>query len=345
MKISCLDFYESLFDLKNKAVYNQSYLVQLVFLLHELNLKLFEYSEDSFISIVYKYLESTSCILNKLGLYLVVQLDDDIAHKIFFEELESDEFLNHAFYNSYCNDELGHLLKKIKNLNEDEEDKLLVAIDRKAEKLSDGEKYLWKQKRLSIFINNKKIKERYDELKQITQKDVTLSPMVKFTAEFIPNQSPISSEELLKLKNDDIAIYLKTFREKSFFDKGPSIWGLSREFRESIKNKPDKFIEGLDSFLGIPFIYLVDIFDSFCDLTNEDVFNRQNVKKILAFISSLLEDDSFWNDKYYCSDSECETTSRNVCFSIALFLEKIISNKYDELVDCIVNIIKTGSVK
>ena len=164
-----------------------------------------------------------------------MQLDDDIAHKIFFEELESDEFLNHAFYNSYCNDELGHLLKKIKNLNEDEEDKLLVAIDRKAEKLSDGEKYLWKQKRLSIFINNKKIKERYDELKQITQKDVTLSPMVKFTAEFIPNQSPISSEELLKLKNDDIAIYLKTFREKSFFDKGPSIWGLSREFRESIK--------------------------------------------------------------------------------------------------------------
>lgn len=145
----------------------------------------------------------------------------------------------------------------------------------------------------------------------------------------------------MKLKNDDIAIYLKTFREKSFFDKGPSIWGLSREFRESIKNKPDKFIEGLDSFLGIPFIYLVDIFDSFCDLTNEDVFNRQNVKKILAFISSLLEDDSFWNDKYYCSDSECETTSRNVCFSIALFLEKIISNKYDELVDCIVNIIKT----
>jgi hypothetical protein len=341
LKISCLDFYESLFDLKNKAIYNQSYLVQLVFLLNELNLKLFEYSEDSFISIAYKYLESTSCILNKLGLYLVVQLDDDIAHKIFFEELESDEFLNHAFYNSYCNDELGHLLKKIKNLNEDEEDKLLVAIDRKAEKLSDGEKYLWKQKRLSIFINNKKIKERYDELKQITQKDVTLSPMVKFTAEFIPNQSPISSEELLKLKNDDIAIYLKTFREKSFFDKGPSIWGLSREFRESIKNKPDKFIEGLDSFLGIPFIYLVDIFDSFCDLTNEDVFNRQNVKKILAFISSLLEDDSFWNDKYYCSDSECETTSRNVCFSIALFLEKIISNKYDELVDCIVNIIKT----
>lgn len=72
LKISCLDFYESLFDLKNKAVYNQSYLVQLVFLLHELNLKLFEYSEDSFISIVYKYLESTSCILNKLGLYLVV---------------------------------------------------------------------------------------------------------------------------------------------------------------------------------------------------------------------------------------------------------------------------------
>ena len=54
--------------------------------------------------------------------------------------------------------------------------------------------------------------------------------MVKFTAEFIPNQSPISSEELLKLKNYDIAIYLKTFREKSFFDKDLLFGGYLENF-------------------------------------------------------------------------------------------------------------------
>lgn len=341
LEISCPEFYKSLFDLKNKHSYCQSYLVQLVFLLNDLDLKLLEYSKDDFISLICKYLESTNYILNKLGLYLLVYQDDELVHKIFFKELESDEFLNHAFCSSYCSDELGHLLKKIKIIDKDVEDKLMAAINQGAENLSDEKKYVWKQRMISMFQDNKTFKEKYDELKQITKKDVTLGPMLKITTEFVTNQSPISSEKLLTLKNEDISKYLKNFRGQSFFNDGPCVWGLSREFRKAIKDESDKFIDGLDSFLGIPFPYLVDIFEVFYELMNEEEDNKEKVKKILDFISSLLQDNNFWDNQYLCPGDECKTTAGNVCFSIVLFLEKIISNKYDKIIDCIINIIKT----
>ncbi|GAG56184.1 unnamed protein product, partial [marine sediment metagenome] len=107
--------------------------------------------------------------------------------------------------------------------------------------------------------------------------------------------SPIDKNELLNKPNEEIAEYLKEYKEERGW-RNPSIGGLSNTFRSCVSETPEKFANNMKPFLKVQRVYqhaLLWGLDEAWRL-NKD-FKWDN---IFNFILKIIKSNNFWNEKY-----------------------------------------------
>jgi len=235
----------------------------------------------------------------KMALFII---GNNIANyeDVFWDALdgESDFF----FYESiYFGDELKHVLEGLHPLSPEHRKSLKTIISKgPQEKLGEkNEKYIleWKQERYHALIKDLDFKGLYDSLKTQTGLDVGLHAAVgEIKVRSGEGPAPFKKEEILRMPNDKLAEYLKTFKSKGFWEEGPTVGGLARLIKECSSEKPGKFIENLTPFIDTGFIYIYEILDG-----TREALNKQkdiNWGKLFDFIKRYINRNEFWEDRF-----------------------------------------------
>ena len=109
-------------------------------------------------------------------------------------------------------------------------------------------------------------------------------------------KSPYSMEELSSLSVDDLIQTLTTCRGGGGWGE-PGIEGLSKEFKQLIRNTPLKFCDQLGSFTDLDLAYVYAIIEAYRELWGENVnLPWDDVwQYLLSYISGILKQDRFWD--------------------------------------------------
>lgn len=127
--------------------------------------------------------------------------------------------------------------------------------------------------------------------------------------------SPIQSDELLKKSSEEIAEYVKTWKEEDRWH-GPSQDGLRDCLKQCVSENPDKFASDLTPFLDVNAAFQHDLLHGFREAWNaKKIFFLGGV---LAFIERIIKSEEFWQREY----GERDANGRNWLVSeIAEFIE------------------------
>jgi len=152
----------------------------------------------------------------------------------------------------------------------------------------------WKQKWYSAIKSDPYFISLYEKQKKITKKEEVINfRRVQF--KWGEGPSPISKEEMLRMSNAKIANYLINFKEKDHWE-GPTIGGLSIILKSCVEEYPEKFVEGLNEFFHLGYLYIYDILHGIKDgWKNKKSINWANLFK---FIKRYIKRSGFWKDKY-----------------------------------------------
>lgn len=112
-------------------------------------------------------------------------------------------------------------------------------------------------------------------------------------------ESPYSVAELQSFYPDELVGRLAGFQPTGGW-KEPTIYGLSKAFKERIKSKPLDIYTNLKKFIGIDLAYIYVLIEAFSELWSdknplpwEDVWPQ-----LLEFVEQLLNHKEFWGDQY-----------------------------------------------
>jgi hypothetical protein len=106
--------------------------------------------------------------------------------------------------------------------------------------------------------------------------------------------SPIQPNELLEKSNEEIAEYLRTWKEEDGWKK-PSMDGLSDSLKQGVKQNPEKFTKNLKPFLKVPSVYQDSILRGFRETEKQ---NEIAWKEVFGFISEIISSNDFWAEEY-----------------------------------------------
>ncbi len=137
-------------------------------------------------------------------------------------------------------------------------------------------------------------KDLYERYKDVTKTEEKVSfKTIEIRTGSGP--SPLTREKILKMPNQELAEYLKTFKTVDPWN-WPTINGLADTLRDSAKEKPEKFINDLDPFLKIGYLYVYEIIRGIRDACkNKKVIDWG---KLFNSIRNYIKDENFWNDTY-----------------------------------------------
>lgn len=217
--------------------------------------------------------------------------------KIFWNLIREDE--GYALFNSHeFEPEVYKILEKnIEKFTYKEKETIKNIIEKVpkiifSKKITEEIVATWKQKWFSALKSDKLFEQLYAEQKEITQKeeDVSFERVKIKTGE---GPSPINKDDILKMSNKDIAKYLKVFKEKDYWE-GPSIGGLAGVIKSSVQEKPGKFVDDLNPFLNLGYLYVYEILHGIRDAWKEK--KTINWGKLLNFMKKYINQNGFWDD-------------------------------------------------
>jgi hypothetical protein len=105
--------------------------------------------------------------------------------------------------------------------------------------------------------------------------------------------SPVPQPKLESMSNQEIADFLKEWREKDTWGlEVVSQTGLSNALRECVRNNPTKFASDLAPFLDVDPVYQRDLVRAFGETWNAK--KPFSVDAVLGFIEQVLGSDEFW---------------------------------------------------
>jgi hypothetical protein len=153
----------------------------------------------------------------------------------------------------------------------------------------------WKQHWLSALLpsNDKKIIEIYEKCKEITHAEHEEYEVVNYPVVIRSEAiSPIEVQDILQKTNDDLAQYLKSYKEIKSSWNTPSVEGLGSALRKAVNSTPDKFDSDLKPFADVPFIYQYEIVHGFSDAWKE----KKEIKWdcVLGYCKMLISKEEFW---------------------------------------------------
>jgi hypothetical protein len=211
------------------------------------------------------------------------------------DEREEIKYLEKSDYAAELQFLLRDNVSKFTSVEKEVIKKLIIAGPK--EILSDDpENYVgyWKQKWLSLLKDDPEFAALFEEQKKITGIDkekFTFGTEFKISKGFGP--SPLSMEEILKITNSELALKMKEFRSEKRWE-GKTVEGFSVALKSAVTADPNKFVENLNPFKEVGFIYVYKIIDGLKDAWKgrKDL----NWDKLFEFINSYVKKDEFWND-------------------------------------------------
>jgi len=243
-----------------------------------------------------------------MAIYVIGQSIDKYSG-LFWEVLDTDIGTLIMEKTLYFGDELKYVLKNLKNLTDKQKETLNKKIEdavKRQDFKEDPEKYTarYKQEIYEALSHDSYFKNLYEEMKKITEWDVALhSAIGKVETRWGRGPSPFTKEEILKMPNDKLAEFLRTFKTEDSW-RGPTVGGLADILAEVAKEMPEKFIEDFTPFKDTGFIYIYEILKGIKDAWNE----KKNIdwNKVFEFIEQYINIDrkEFWEDKFIVEKDE-----------------------------------------
>lgn len=220
----------------------------------------------------------------------------------------------------YQNDLYELLNKNQEHLNEEE----LVAIQhileigpQKEKEKADSYPDYWRLRWYSALRKLPQYSELYTSFsKQFgrTHDDFDHENEVRITA---GDRSPMTTEEILEMSNDNIVKYIHSFKPKDRWEE-PTISGFSGMLGKAIETEPLKFSEEIDVYKDVYYIYAYHIANGFRDAwKNKRSFNWD---KVLHFLLKYLKDERFRNGQFSIENDGWRATSDWVIGSVANLL-------------------------
>jgi hypothetical protein len=282
--------------------------------------------------ILREFLKDDYLYFPKIALFIIGNVFEKYRD-FFWEILESD--IENIIFKNYDNfgDELKHILENLKELTKQQREILIKKINDsvKPEDFRENRELminLHKQKFYKALSNDQFFNEQYKKLKDITNYDIELRPIIG-KVEFgpAPNISPLSKEEILQMSNRELAEFLSNFKGDKHW-KGPSVNGLSKLLLEIAKEIPKKFTDDMPPFMKTGYLYVSDIIWGICNAWEDNIPIEWN--NLLKYIKEYISQDDFWNDKYIVKDDYRSANHFWVLGSIGELIKKgiIDDNKY-----------------
>jgi hypothetical protein len=216
----------------------------------------------------------------------------------FFRMIDESEEIKYFEKSDYAT-ELQFLLKDNMSKStpaEKEVIKKLIIAGPKEIPSDDPEKYVgyWKQKWLSLLKDDPEFAALFEEQKKITGIDkekFTFGTEFRVSKGFGP--SPLSTEEIVKIGNSELALKMNEFRSEKKWE-GKAVAGFSAALKDAVTADPNKFVENLHPFEEVGFIYMYKIIDGLKDAWK----GRKDLNwgKLFEFIDSYVKKDQFWKD-------------------------------------------------
>lgn len=246
--------------------------------------------------IIANFLKKNYLFYPKMALY-IIGLDIEQYGDLFWDAL-NDDTEDMLLDDIYFADELRHLLSNLKELKDEQKELLKQKIDRISEIEEEDEVYKasLKQKWYEALSFDSEFKMLYEKMKEITKRDVQLGPAIgPVITEWVgPDTSPLTKEEILRKNNSELARFLTDFKETDHW-RGPTVLGLAETLRQTIMDRPEKFVDNLMPFLKTAYLYMYYIFWGLRDAwSNKKDFGWQ---KLFNFIKKYLEQEEFWKDE------------------------------------------------
>ncbi len=262
-------------------------------------------NEEETREILKQFLEDDYIYFPKLALYIIGRNIDRYAD-IFWDllETEHDRFVFEA---TFFGDELKHLLQNLEAISEEQRRKIGGIINQGPTHYipeEDSDKYilLWKQRRYHALSSDPFFRKLYSQLEKKTKVKAELRPAVGPTETRTgPGPSPLTKEQLLKMSNKELASFIATFEQTSFW-KGPTIGGLSDMLKVVVEESPNKFTDNLSPFLNTGYLYVYDVLRGTTDAwkTNKTI----EWGKLLDFIENYTNQKEFWSDAFVVKDDD-----------------------------------------
>ena len=123
--------------------------------------------------------------------------------------------------------------------------------------LSENARAFWRQRWYHALQSDPRFARLLDRERNQTNQDVELD-FRGSSVRMGPGPSPLSSDEMLKMSNGELAKFINGFKEVDSW-RGPTEDGLSSKFEQAVFNNPTKFIKNLRPFLSLRFDHATDL--------------------------------------------------------------------------------------
>ena len=153
----------------------------------------------------------------------------------------------------------------------------------------------WKQKWYSAIQKDPYFSKLYEKQKKITEIEKVEPPSEKPFVEVRLGEetSSLSKEDILKMNNANLVKYLNEFKAKDSW-KRPTMGGLAEVLKAAVKEKPDRFVDDLSSFLSVNYLYVYNIFYGLEDTWKEK--RSFDWGKLFNFAKEYINKPVFWED-------------------------------------------------
>ncbi|MDP3929210.1 MAG: hypothetical protein Q8R57_09320 [Bacteroidota bacterium] len=240
-----------------------------------------------------------------------------------FLEIISENDPKKLFTDYHYQNDLYELLNKNQELfNENE----LIAIQhilkigpQKEKDESDSFPNLWRLRWNSALRKLPMFSDEY----------LLLSRQLNVTYEYFENEnkthikwgdsSPLSKEEILKLKCIDIVNLIHSFKPKDRWEE-PTISGLSISIGQAVEQNPLKFSEDIHQFKDVYYIYIYHIINGFHEAWRSK--RTFNWGKVLKFLSIYINSEKFKNGQLSLENDSWNATSDLIIGSTANLLSE-----------------------
>jgi len=254
---------------------------------------------DSTRTLLRNYLEDKYLYFVKMAIFVIGQNMDKYSN-LFWEILDTEIGIKIMANTLYLGDELKVLLNNLNDFSDEQRIIIAKKIEESAKSLKfeeEPEKYraLHKQEIYEALSHDHQFKKLYEEMKKITNIDVRLHPAIEEAeVRWGPGSSPLRKEEIIQMSNIELAEYLKTFKTEDFW-KGPTVGGLADLLEEVARENPEKFINNLNPFKNVSFIYVYKILHGIRNAWN----NKKTIEwnKLFQFLEEYINREEFWDNK------------------------------------------------
>ncbi len=266
----------------------------------------------------------------RVALYVIAENWKE-TKSLFWELVSTNDPLFLFSKYKYSKD-LYNLLNKVQSSLVKKEKEILETIissGPQTEREDEGYDDYWRLSWYSALNGVEPFKGKYEILsnsQNLTKEHFEDSGKIRFSSDSIP---PITVEELLSKSNQDIVAYITAFKPDNWH--GPTISGLSDILKTAVINDPVKFLNELDLYESIPYIYAYHIIGGLQEVWKRKSCISFDWAPVLKFCLSTILNSKFYSEELYLDEDSWKATSEWVVGAIANLLTEGLQNDGNSL--------------